>query len=472
MISTNKEIIFVILILNCFVVLVKGNCGNSQITCKDGTSKYECSVHGQNTDAIQQKMYECSQGTKVSLAIELILGGEGATLNLSLPSNIEALFVYNYFDTACHVETSLINSNIVRISFSGNEVFINHNDFLTYFPNLQDFYAQNLGSDLMPFFTNNVHVTSIEVYESTITEGNGVIDRSIIGRLEKLEVFNWEYGNLTKLMPDSFNETNMLTHLSFVGNKINELNDCTFLGLLNLEQLDLSGNDITKVGKYAFIGLESLQIIRLSNNPSFLLSTLTVAKSITRIYIKNYNPALLNPGIFQQFPKLSLINMRGISVDCTCEMEWISILKNEYSIRISLDSSSCSGNPSLQVDDPSLYVNCSNPSYQCFNHSIVCPGNNTWYRADTEDGCNCTYPPERAFYNDSSFVCSDIDECEDSSITCQGNCTNTIGSYTCDCRDGFINLNETFCNDVNECEVDNGINIASIDIITVKMWRI
>ncbi|KAI6653876.1 Fibulin 1, partial [Oopsacas minuta] len=459
MISTNKVIILFILILYCFVVLVKGICENSQIFCIDNqaSDSYECSIRGQDTDVIQQKLYECPQGNRAYLGININQGGEGATLNLSLPSNIENLYVSNNLVTPCHIETSVINSNIVSISFRGNEVFINHNDFFTYFPNMEAFFVDHLGSNLMPFFTKNIHLEDIQVFASSITEGNGVINRSIIGGLEKLQRFVWQSGNVTKLMPDSFNGTNMLRRLSLTGNKINELYDCTFLGLLNLEYLYLSGNDITKVGKHTFIGLESLENIYLSNNPSFPLSTLTLAKSIARIDIRYYNPALLNPENFQQFPILSYINMRDISFDCTCELEWISILQNEYSIQLELDPSSyCSGNPSLQVDDPSLYVNCSNPSYQCFNHLIVCPGDNTWYRVDTEDGCNCTYPPKRAFYNDSSFVCSDIDECEDSSICKNGNCTNIIGSYTCDCNEGYINLNETFCNDVNECLVDNG----------------
>ncbi|KAI6653669.1 hypothetical protein LOD99_11483 [Oopsacas minuta] len=254
-------------------------------------------------------MYECSQGIILVLSIVIIQGGEGVTLNLSLPSNIGVLKVENNLDTPCHVEISLINSNIVSIEFRSSEVFINHNDFFTYFPNMRYLYADHLGSNLMPFFTKNIHSICIQVFESSITEGNGVIDRSIIGGLEKLERFYWEYGNITKIMPDSFNESKMLEDLSFIGNKINELYDCTFQGLLNLKTLYLEDNNITKVGKYTFVGLESLEEIYMRFNPSFPLSTLTVAKSITRIDIRNYNPALLNPEIFQQFPKLSFIDI-------------------------------------------------------------------------------------------------------------------------------------------------------------------
>ena len=33
--------------------------------------------------------------------------------------------------------------------------------------------------------------------------------------------------------------------------------------------------------------------------------------------------------------------------------------------------------------------------------------------------------------------CSDIDECVAGTHQCEHNCTNTVGSYTCSCRDGY-----------------------------------
>lgn len=34
-------------------------------------------------------------------------------------------------------------------------------------------------------------------------------------------------------------------------------------------------------------------------------------------------------------------------------------------------------------------------------------------------------------------------------------CTNTLGSYSCSCGDGFVLEGERDCGDVDECEEDN-----------------
>ncbi|KAI6659213.1 EGF-like domain-containing protein [Oopsacas minuta] len=309
----------------------------------------------------------------------------------------------------------------------------------------------------MPFFTENMFLRVIEVHRSNIEEEcDRVINETMLRGLFILHTFIWQYGGITRLMPNAFTDTLSLEVLVLIGNEIHELYDCTFEGLEGLTRISFAQNDITTVGEYTFIGLDNVEFINLNYNPSFPLNTITLMKRIEVILLFQYNRSLLSPEIFQQFPKLRYLVLHFITFNCTCETEWISQLEAFGIYGIVDEYFECIQYPGFLADDPSIYVNCSNPSYQCFNHSIVCPGNNTWYRVDTEDGCNCTYPPERAFYDDSSFVCSDIDECEDSSITCQGNCTNTIGSYTCDCREGYINLNETFCNDVNECGVDNG----------------
>ncbi|KAL2086355.1 hypothetical protein ACEWY4_017414 [Coilia grayii] len=71
--------------------------------------------------------------------------------------------------------------------------------------------------------------------------------------------------------------------------------------------------------------------------------------------------------------------------------------------------------------------------------------------------CNCTkgYSPKPDAYPDP--MCQDVNECVESPPDCgpRGTCTNTPGSYTCSCPEGFSNHGNSRgpCEDVNECEV-------------------
>ena len=50
-------------------------------------------------------------------------------------------------------------------------------------------------------------------------------------------------------------------------------------------------------------------------------------------------------------------------------------------------------------------------------------------------------------------TCSDYDECAStSSCAANSKCTNSVGSYTCDCDDGFRGDGVVICEDINECE--------------------
>ena len=38
----------------------------------------------------------------------------------------------------------------------------------------------------------------------------------------------------------------------------------------------------------------------------------------------------------------------------------------------------------------------------------------------------------------SHAVCTDVDECQNNNGGCEQNCTNTVGSFFCNCVDGFL----------------------------------
>ncbi|HQN73767.1 MAG TPA: hypothetical protein PLB16_10170, partial [bacterium] len=49
-------------------------------------------------------------------------------------------------------------------------------------------------------------------------------------------------------------------------------------------------------------------------------------------------------------------------------------------------------------------------------------------------------------------ACDDVNECETDNGGCAQNCTNTTGSHTCSCDAGYTLNGDGFnCDDVNEC---------------------
>ncbi|XP_043558361.1 mucin-4-like isoform X1 [Chiloscyllium plagiosum] len=67
-------------------------------------------------------------------------------------------------------------------------------------------------------------------------------------------------------------------------------------------------------------------------------------------------------------------------------------------------------------------------------------------------GYNCSCNEGYAVSTLNSSLCTDIDECSDTS-TCPENadCHNVIGSYTCVCKSGYEGDPYKFCIDINEC---------------------
>ena len=96
---------------------------------------------------------------------------------------------------------------------------------------------------------------------------------------------------------------------------------------------------------------------------------------------------------------------------------------------------------------------------QC--HDAVCPINKKCVSSTSTD-CTC----KSGLESNSTGECTDIDECSKENV-CHINaeCSNTFGTYECSCKKGFVGngrncecpagfilTNETACIDIDECE--------------------
>ena len=93
---------------------------------------------------------------------------------------------------------------------------------------------------------------------------------------------------------------------------------------------------------------------------------------------------------------------------------------------------------------------CSNSqgSYECYCK----PG----YSGQKCDSVSCSSPgyagPE----------CLDVDECTEMPELClNGKCTNTDGSYICDCNEGYNRFN-SYCKDIDECIIENFCGVDGV----------
>lgn len=82
--------------------------------------------------------------------------------------------------------------------------------------------------------------------------------------------------------------------------------------------------------------------------------------------------------------------------------------------------------------------------------SDPCRGNGGCYNIQSTVSCTNGCPSGYVPVNNPFGPCIDIDECSTSKHSCTDTCTNTDGSFTCGCLDGFEMVNGV-CSDKNEC---------------------
>lgn len=95
----------------------------------------------------------------------------------------------------------------------------------------------------------------------------------------------------------------------------------------------------------------------------------------------------------------------------------------------------------------------------CLYSIKVCPANTECHNTIGSYNCECLNGFKKINHDDK--VCVDVDECKDVPGLCHQRCNNYWGSYRCSCESGFrLNENNRTCDDVNECEVHKTYNLC------------
>ena len=211
----------------------------------------------------------------------------------------------------------------------------------------------------------------------------------------------------------------------FYEHSITTIDNNLLSNLSSLYDLTWRSSSLVNISDDSFKGLSSLSRIDLSDNSISYLSSET----------------------FEYLPSLDLLSVYGRQLNCTCQLQWMSVVDTNGWVRV---YGECDGS-GLRVDSPSTYSQCHNTeSYQCFNKSISCE--NVCINTPSSYVCACD-----AGYGltllEAEEACHDIDECVQNVAICQGqSCRNTLGSYECYCSAGFVSgAGGDTCVDVDEC---------------------
>ncbi|CAJ1086319.1 adhesion G protein-coupled receptor A3 isoform X1 [Xyrichtys novacula] len=148
------------------------------------------------------------------------------------------------------------------------------------------------------------------------------------------------------LPPDSF--PNRTVTLILNNNKIQELKNGSFFGLLTLEKLDLRSNMISRIEPDAFLGLTALKRLDLSNNSIGCLNVdiFKGLTSLTRLNLSGNMFSSLAQGTFDSLVSLKSLEFQTPYLLCDCNLLWLLRWIKERNITVK--NTKCSYPQSLQ----------------------------------------------------------------------------------------------------------------------------
>ncbi|XP_058117872.1 fibulin-1-like [Anopheles coustani] len=99
------------------------------------------------------------------------------------------------------------------------------------------------------------------------------------------------------------------------------------------------------------------------------------------------------------------------------------------------------------IDECAMYV------------SKVCPQNSDCVNTVGSYRCDCTEGFKK--HSPNEMLCTDVDECKEIPGLCHQRCLNYWGSYRCGCNPGYrLSYNNRTCDDVDECEEYKSTNLC------------
>ena len=431
------------------------------VTCSNVGSDVSCSI-SQSSSYSLRDVEACFSGNyKNGLVITKNAPGQVVFI---IDSNIGAtslqLSFVNLSPQGKFVIRARVNNVGIRaISFAKNGFHIDESYFFDYFPHVQDIttFKAYLTFGFSPTFSYLKGLSALEITVSDPNEELTILTADMLQNTN-IERLRWS-GSLKSIEPSALNSLRNLTKLDLTANFLTTLPDGIFNNTEKIENIILDRNMIDSLSIDIFDNLNRVTSISIDYNPNFPYESLQSLGTLKKVSL-NYNSyTSLDSFPFQQLHELSEVSLLGNPFNCDCDLRWVQFLSlSGVTVADGICFSPVPVYNSSIIDDR-LYASCqsndSSETYPCFDKSIVCPRSDLFCHNNGDNYlCNCAI----GLALDHTNECIDVNECTSGNLfKCRELCVNTLGSYKCDCNDGYrLKSDGISCEDVNECAVDNG----------------
>lgn len=161
------------------------------------------------------------------------------------------------------------------------------------------------------------------------------IDVDALRGLTGLRLLSMQDNELGDLPPGVLSDTHNLAQLKLNGNRIDKLRSGSFRYLNNLEELQISNTSLRHIQVGAFDGLVQLRKLELNNNPNLSRIGQGVFNNLQKLsYLSLYMSSITSlPQEIGQLPLIKILDLRSNSLECDCDLKWLTKWLNETTSR-------------------------------------------------------------------------------------------------------------------------------------------